>query len=204
MSDDEAPSDPSSPPRPVGRIGLRIVEGLARRPVPEGLTLRRIAPESRTESTPAVTSLRFEAPRCVERTPRLYETLRIVDLARFRQSLRRHKTVLEKKGGDFADAAPARARLLAQLELHYHGPATRWPDVVVIRRPATGVIETNFAILGETIYLGAHLSADRSEGRESDRFYDTLGEALLEQVRASQSQFEPVLAKRPDEPSTQR
>lgn len=203
MSDDKTPSDPSSPPQPVGRMGLRIVEGLVRRPAPEGLTLRRIAPEPPTESAPAVTSLRFEAPQRVERVPRLYETLRVVDLARFRQSLRRHKAVLAKKGSDYADAAPARARLLELLESQYRGPTTRWPDVVVIRRPATGVIETNFAILGETIYLGAHLSADWSEGRESDRFYDTLGEALLEQVRVSQSQFEPVLRKRLDESSTE-
>jgi hypothetical protein len=151
MSEDETPSDVPNLPKTAGRIGVGRPVGAGIVPAPERLSLRRVTAQPVAEAASNVTRLRFEAPHRVERAPRLFETLRIIDLARLRQSLRRYKSLIEKKGGDYADATPSRARLLTQLEARYQGSMTRWPDVVVIRRPATGVIETNFAILGEAI-----------------------------------------------------
>lgn len=206
MNGDKPPHDESPAGKKPEGTGARIIDTPIRRPPAgglTGLTLRRLTPEPGPETPASVTRLRFEAPQRPERPQRLFETLRVIDLARFRQSLRRHKTIIEKKGGDYALAAPPRAALLVLLDARYQGSATRWPDVVVIRRPETGVIETNFAILGDTIYLGAHLSPDWAEGRESDRFYTTLHEALLEQARMRQSHFEPVRPKPGTDADTQ-
>jgi hypothetical protein len=172
-----------------------VIAAPSRRPVPLGLNVQRLAPQPVPGTAATITRLTLEAPTQPVRAPRVYETIRIIDLARFRQSLRRHRSLLEKKGGDYTATFPARARLLALLETHYLGSSTIWPDVVVIRRPESGVIETNYAILGEAIFLGAHLSADWTEGRETDRFYETLAAALLEQGRVRQSQFEPLRGK---------
>lgn len=162
----------------------------------DSLQIQRIDQKPAPAASDNITRLRLDAPERQDRAPRVFETVRIIDLARFRQSLRRQRSAMEAKGGDFAVASAVRSRLLVLLDELYTGAATRWPDVVVVRRPDTGVIETNYALIGDTIFLGAHLSDDWSEGKESDRFYATLFDALTVLTKSRRSQFEQLPAVR--------
>ena len=81
---------------------------------------------------------------------------------------------------------------MATLDRLHTLPQWNWPEVVVIRRSEAREIQTNFAVVGEVIYLGAHLSPSWDEGAESLPFYEALDEALQVYARARQSRFEAV------------
>ena len=124
------------------------------------------------------------------RAPAVFETIRIVDLARLRAALRRQAASLARKGGENAGLPVERTALLTVLEDIHADPQREWPDVVVIQRPQSGALRTNFSVVGPSIFLAAHLSRDWTEGREDPEFYLTLRQAVGEWLKVSQSRFE--------------
>lgn len=121
----------------------------------------------------------------------VFETVRIIHLARLRMSLKRKKVPLPANVDIEAEnLRRARHDLLELLDSFHNTPKNQWPEVVIIRRPNRGGIQTNHAVLADMIYLGAHLSEDWTEGKEGVRFFVSLREALLDFNRAKTSRFE--------------
>lgn len=155
---------------------------------------QREAAASRARREPPAKIVRLHLPdgnlAPAAKTPAVFETIRIVDLARLRAALRRQTASLARKGGEGATLPVERAALLALLEDIHADPHREWPDVVVIERPQTGALRTNFSVVGPSIFLAAHLSRDWAEGREDPGFYLTLRQAVGEWLKVSQSRFE--------------
>ena len=195
------PKGPDTPPEQPEAGSDAATRRIDIRPQPDplqtmktGLSIRKIVPSEQSEASEAASRQVRVAPVVAkpERVVQVFETIRIVDLQRLRLSMRRQNAILIKRGGDPQLAYPERLGLLAVLDQLHAETVLRWPDVVVVRRPETGLIATNVAIMGGVIYLGAHLSDNWNEGRESVRFFTTLTDALLEHRQMARSQFEPV------------
>lgn len=163
-------------------------------PVVSGLSLRKIEPSPDTSAPRSDARVVRIDPIVVkpERAPQVFETVRVIDLLRLRMAMRRQNAAAIKRGIDPAVTFSERLALLQELDRLHAAGIKNWPDVVVVRRPETGPISTNFALIGEVIYLGSHLSPTWAEGQESPRFFVTLLEALSEYMRVGASHFEPV------------
>lgn len=155
--------------------------------------LKLVRTEAPATGTPPISAetvrLSLEAPAS---RPPVFETIRIVEPARLRAALRRQAAALVRRDKPIEDMPEARRSLMATLDALHASPHWNWPEVVVIRRSEAREIQTNFAVVGEVIYLGAHLSPTWEEGTESLPFYAALNEALLVYARARQSRFEAV------------
>lgn len=76
----------------------------------------------------ATVQLSLEAP--VSRPP-VFETVRIVELARLRAALRRQAAALARRGRPIEDMPEARRGLMATLDSLHAQPHWNWPEVVV-------------------------------------------------------------------------
>lgn len=140
--------------------------------------------------------LRFPVDSPATSTPRdVFETVRVIHLARLRMSLKRKKVPFPANEDIEAEnLRRARSELLELLDSFHNTPKNQWPEVIVVRRPNRDGIQTNHAVLAGMIYLGGHLSEDWTEGKESIRFFVSLREALLDFNRARTSRFEATVS----------
>ncbi|WP_284178549.1 hypothetical protein [Rhabdaerophilum sp. SD176] len=111
--------------------------------------------------------------------PPVIETIRVIDLRRLRQALNRQRSQWLRRGQDEKDLPPARRDVLALLESRHKLARYQWPNVVVVRVHQTTPIQTNISVVGDTIYLGHHLSEDWTPGIEDDRFYRAVHSSIL-------------------------
>jgi hypothetical protein len=111
--------------------------------------------------------------------PPVIETVRIIDLRRLRQMLNRKLAQLVRLGKDEQALPAARRDVLALLETRHKMARYRWPNVVVVRVNQVSPIQTNISVVGDTIYLGHHLSEDWTPGAEDERFYRAVHSSVL-------------------------
>ena len=111
--------------------------------------------------------------------PPVIETVRVIDLKRLRQMLNRKLAQLVRMGKDAQALPGARRDVLALLETRHKMARYRWPNVVVVRVNQVSPIQTNISVVGDTIYLGHHLSEDWTPGSEDERFYRAVHSSVL-------------------------
>jgi hypothetical protein len=111
--------------------------------------------------------------------PPVIETVRVIDLKRLRQMLNRKLAQLVRMGKDAQALPGARRDVLALLETRHKMARYRWPNVVVVRVNQVSPIQTNISVVGDTIYLGHHLSEDWTPGAEDERFYRAIHSSVL-------------------------
>jgi hypothetical protein len=134
---------------------------------------------------PAINMMVDGAPEETRIEP--FETIRIFDLARLRAQLHRSVLSATRRGQD--DYVSEKQPLLAILDRGHVELNAKWPDVVVMRRPKNGNLQTNFAVIGHVIYLGEHLSRHWLKGKLDEGFYRALRDALRIYVERQVSRF---------------
>jgi len=188
---DEAPG--SMAPLPTGIVSTGLGSGLpsAGAEVSDLINLRKSArtdPTSRAVAAPLGLDRAAEAR--AHRTTNLFETVKRIDLGRMLLNLRRKKARRIQLGGADARLEPANETFLLMLETSQVTFGQDWPEVIVMRWPPRGGFTTNFAVLGRTIYLGAHLSEGWQGDIDSPRVLAALREALVQFSRSNPSRIE--------------
>jgi hypothetical protein len=175
----ETPKSPSAPRPGLKRklVAMNAAPALASRP---GMAVLR-----RTRPKPPVEMVQETIPAEARLEP--FETIRVFDLARLRQQL--HRSMLSATRRNQNDYVAQKQPLIEILDRGHVVLNGHWPDVVVMRRPKNGNLQTNFAVIGHAIYLGEHLSRHWLKGKLDESFYRALHDALKIYVERQVSHF---------------
>lgn len=104
----------------------------------------------------------------------VYNTIRVIDLDRLKSTYKRRR----KRETNGADTLISLDRVVAIIDALLTQPGGNLPTVVVVEQSVKGEIKTNYAITGDIIFLGDHLSTSWVEGAETDLVFETLSNAL--------------------------